>query len=102
MSGDVQWPAWMGPTPRINAPWSGEEEQVLTDRFRSGQSIRDIAYAHGRAEGGIRSRLAKLGLITEYIEHADVQELRAETVALRRDVDMLKRTVWGNRSRWRG
>lgn len=46
-------------------PWDHEEEKVLTEEFRSGKSIADMAADHSRTEGGIRARLVRLGLMPE-------------------------------------
>ena len=43
--------------------WTKEEEKALLEEFDAGTSIRDIAVGHGRKEGGITSRLARLGKI---------------------------------------
>lgn len=45
------------------AAWTSAEEARLTDEYKSGKSIREIASIHGRSNGGISSRLKKLGLI---------------------------------------
>ncbi|MCB2228527.1 MAG: hypothetical protein KQH53_17760 [Desulfarculaceae bacterium] len=44
-------------------PWSEVEDAELTQAFRRGDKIKDMAAAHQRSSGGIRSRLVKLGLI---------------------------------------
>lgn len=43
--------------------WNSFEESNLNKEFKSGLSIPEIAQAHGRSLGAIRSRLDKLGLI---------------------------------------
>ncbi len=43
--------------------WSEEEDAQLILGFRDGFVISELAIAHGRKEGGINSRLKKLGLI---------------------------------------
>jgi hypothetical protein len=42
--------------------WDEEEENRLRELFKSGRSVREISRVLGRKEGGIRSRLKKLGL----------------------------------------
>jgi uncharacterized protein with gpF-like domain len=42
-------------------PWNAEEDQALVTAFESGSSIKDLAAAHERTNGAIRSRLMKLG-----------------------------------------
>ena len=43
--------------------WAPEEEADISARYRRGESVKAIAAALGRQEGGVRSRLVKLGLI---------------------------------------
>jgi hypothetical protein len=43
--------------------WSADEERLLALRFKSGQSVPELAELHGRTRGGIRSRLMLLGLL---------------------------------------
>lgn len=50
---------------RANQPWSPEEGERLTNRFKSGASISQIALEFERTYGAIRSRLKKLGLVEE-------------------------------------
>ena len=44
-------------------PWSDEEDQELLAEFDTGNTVAVIASNHGRTEGAISSRLAKLGKI---------------------------------------
>lgn len=41
--------------------WTGEEDRVLVQRFRSGATIADMATLHARTTGSITARLEKLG-----------------------------------------
>ncbi len=43
--------------------WTAEEEADVSARFKRGESVKTIAAALGRQDGGVRSRLVKLGLI---------------------------------------
>jgi ATP-dependent DNA helicase PIF1 len=43
--------------------WTAEEDAGISARYRRGESVKAIAAAAGRQEGGVRSRLVKLGLI---------------------------------------
>lgn len=43
--------------------WTPEQEECLTDMFNKNASVSEMAKALMRTEGGIRSRLVKLGLI---------------------------------------
>jgi len=59
------------PIPRSNynrsrerSLWNPHEEQVLRDELSA--AIRMIAIAHRRTFGGIRSRLKKMGIISDY------------------------------------
>jgi len=45
--------------------WNTEEEEKITLAFQNGKSVKEIAKETGRQNGGIRSRLIKLGLIEE-------------------------------------
>ena len=45
--------------------WSKEEEGKLVQNFKSGISVKELSEIFGRQIGGIRSRLVKLGLISE-------------------------------------
>lgn len=46
-------------------PWTKDQEKQLVDLHNNGVSIPQIAYAMQRSSSGIRSRLKKLGLITD-------------------------------------
>ena len=46
--------------PRAYERWTDEEDHRLTEEDQAGHSIRQIAGAHGRQPGAIRSRLDKL------------------------------------------
>jgi hypothetical protein len=50
--------------PRAWSKWSFEEDQKLIKEFKSGLKIKDLYDSHGRARGGIISRLRKLDLIS--------------------------------------
>lgn len=52
-----QWPAWMGSMPRQNAPWTDAEERRAIRMFEQGVPLKRIAREHGRAIGGITSRI---------------------------------------------
>ncbi|MBI4724338.1 MAG: AAA family ATPase [Rhodomicrobium sp.] len=43
--------------------WTSEEEADVAARYKRGESVKAIAAALGRQDGGVRSRLVKLGLI---------------------------------------
>jgi ATP-dependent DNA helicase PIF1 len=43
--------------------WTTEEETEVSVRYKRGESVKAIAAALGRQDGGIRARLVKLGLI---------------------------------------
>ena len=46
-------------------PWNKEEEGKLVQNFKSGISIKELSEIFSRQTGGIKSRLIKLGLISE-------------------------------------
>ena len=49
--------------PRAYEKWSTEEDGQLSELFRGGKSVSEIAKALCRQEGAIRSRLVKLTLV---------------------------------------
>jgi len=51
--------------PRAWSKWSYEEDQRLIKEFKSGIRVSDLCLSHGRARGGIISRLKKLDLISD-------------------------------------
>lgn len=51
---------------RHGRPWTKEEDRQLAKAFKSGKSINLLANMHRRAEGGIRARLEKLGIIDKF------------------------------------
>lgn len=51
------------PVSQAGKPWTPEEEGHLVEAFDTGSSIKDLAEAHQRTKGAIRSRLVKLGKI---------------------------------------
>jgi hypothetical protein len=48
--------------------WSSEEDQALLDMFNSGAPVNELAAKHGRTQGAIASRLARLGRINDRAE----------------------------------
>ena len=42
-------------------PWTADEDQALVAAFESGSTPKQLAAAHDRTNGAIRSRLMKLG-----------------------------------------
>jgi ATP-dependent DNA helicase RecQ len=51
--------------PSAYAKWTADEEARLVAGFKSGKSVAVLSEVLGRQEGGIRSRLIKLGLIQD-------------------------------------
>ena len=51
--------------PNAWSKWSKEEDRQLIREYKSGLSIKECQRIHGRARGGIVSRLRKLELISE-------------------------------------
>lgn len=43
--------------------WYPEQDEKLTQMFRSGATLKEMSYALKRTDGGIRSRLKRLGLV---------------------------------------
>jgi DNA helicase-2/ATP-dependent DNA helicase PcrA len=54
-----------GFSPRHGLAWSPEEDARLQARFQNGEAIAAMAKAHQRSAGAIKSRLIKLGVISE-------------------------------------
>ncbi len=52
-------------------PWSKDEDKLLVEAFDSGVPLSQIAAKHDRTEGGIASRLVRLGKIRERQEVYD-------------------------------
>ncbi len=52
-----------GRTGNAYRKWTAEEDADLQARYKRGESVKAIAAALGRQDGGIQSRLVKLGLI---------------------------------------
>ncbi|MCX6803778.1 MAG: hypothetical protein NTY48_04385 [Candidatus Diapherotrites archaeon] len=50
-------------SPNAYNPWTKEEEQQLTNLFNEGKKVKEIALILQRQQGGIKSRLKKIGLI---------------------------------------
>jgi len=53
-----------GQYPRAYENWSAEEEQTVVKKYQSGNSIEELAAEFKRNPGAIRSRLRKLGMIS--------------------------------------
>ena len=51
--------------PRHGQPWSRQEDQTLIASYLSGDLVKDMAAAHQRMTGAIRSRLRKLGYLND-------------------------------------
>ncbi len=49
-------------------PWDSKQEEQLTEMFKDGLTVNDIANTMMRSPGGIRARLLKLGLINDINE----------------------------------
>ena len=49
-------------------PWTPEEDQRLLDAFDAGADLAALTAAHGRSDGGVASRLVRLGRIKERAE----------------------------------
>ncbi len=50
---------------KMGAKWTKEDEEILVREYSNGKSIAELSILLRRREGGIRSRLAKLGLIED-------------------------------------
>lgn len=48
---------------RQGEPWTKEEDEQLSEGFKNEVKVADLAKAHQRSSGAIRSRLKKLGLM---------------------------------------
>ena len=69
--------------PRAYQRWTPEEDAKLTEEFRAGSSVAEMAQSHNRRPGAISARLVRLGLLLpEAEEHQagdvdDGEELRS-------------------------
>lgn len=68
---------------RSGKPWTRAEEELIKKHFNNGLEINTIASIVGRTEGGIKARLAKLGLI-EYTYGQD-DEITNKLTAQRKE-----------------
>lgn len=50
-----------GLPPATGKPWTADEDQQLIAAFESGSTPKQLAAAHQRTNGAVRSRLMKLG-----------------------------------------
>src|SRR5882757_5931240 len=66
---------------RQGQAWSAAEERRLTEAFRAGATIEELAMAHQRSRGAVRKRLERLGLI-ECANGSDRNALLAPGLAL--------------------
>lgn len=64
---------------RSGKPWTREEEELITSHFNNGIDICTIASIVGRTEGGIKARLAKLGLIEYTYGQEDIIPVKSNT-----------------------
>lgn len=69
---------WMGKHPRLNTPWTDDEERVLIENFKAGASLKQLCKHHGRAEGGINSQLLKI-LGYNFYQPQEVQAVKTYT-----------------------
>ena len=51
--------------PNAGQPWTQEEEQHLLNGYHAGQTVAQLATAHGRSRWAIESRLQRLGVIPQ-------------------------------------
>jgi hypothetical protein len=62
-TGSVEWRTKVqSENPKAYEPWSIEEDESLKIEYSKGWSVAQLAEAHQRRPGAIRSRLKKLGL----------------------------------------
>ena len=65
--------------------WSEEEEIHLLEMLNGGKTIKEIAKAHERTQGAIRSRIAKIAARREYVRQqaskSDAEEIIENTVS---------------------
>jgi hypothetical protein len=54
------------------AKWTSTEDSQLRDEVAAGQTMVQIASSHGRNEGAISSRIAKLGLMEDNLNSGDI------------------------------
>lgn len=54
--------------PNAGQPWTQGEDQRLLDGYRAGETIPQLAVAHGRSRGAINSRLQRLGAMIPRVD----------------------------------
>lgn len=47
----------------VGRPWSAEEEEALSEEFKRGESVHDIAHKHKRTIRAIEARLERFGFL---------------------------------------
>jgi hypothetical protein len=52
-----------GRTGHAYKKWTAEEDADISVRHKRGETVKAMAAALGRQEGGVRARLVKLGLV---------------------------------------
>lgn len=88
------FPAWMGPQPRANAPWTPEEETELKRGYQEfGLNIRQLCEKHGRGVGGVESRLAKIipGFLDQQFH--DQENLEEKLLDLKKEMVLVTQKV---------
>lgn len=66
------------PSLNVGKTWTEDEEAKLISKWKSGQSLEEIATQLGRLRGGIRSRLKRLGMLEEQTEHQELSKTSAQ------------------------
>ena len=62
-TGSKEWLAMIKEKhPRAYESWDADEDELLKKRVTDGMTLKDIAFAHNRRLGAIRSRIKKLGI----------------------------------------
>ena len=88
---EFRFPAWMGPIPRVCAPWTPEEEHELVRGYRGGMTLHQLCVKHGRAEDGINGRLLKAA--GENFYTMQQQNTRGELIVLRDELQIISERV---------
>lgn len=81
--------------PRAYERWTDEEDHQLAEEHQAGYSIRQIARAHGRQTGAIRSRLDKLRESSQLTYSSDSGPIR-RSVSIRTRIAQFFVTRWSS------
>lgn len=74
----IRWKNHAAKLDRVGNRWDGNEDNLLTEQFKNGMPMIEIAKIHGRKVGGVVARLQHLGLIdnSDRVRQAFVEDAK--------------------------